>query len=407
MNEKQPTYISSFFLVFLWIFLHKFIVVVVRQHLYKAGEWTEISQHCDVSISFQLVLVFGNINELKNPLIHEQIRVLYPVADIVVASTSGEIIRDQVIDNCVVATAVSFSTTKIRSISKKVCDYSSVFQLGNELFNDLNAANPDLAGIFLVSDGHLVNGSELVDGLNKANVNNLPITGGLAGDSALFSNTLTGLNGMPNEGNVIGVGFYGKHFLIGHEQWGGWDEFGRERIITRSENNVLYEIDGQSALGLYKEYLGVYADKLPGSGLLFPLSILIENKKEKMVRTILGINEDENSMTFAGNMPVGSKVRLMKASFDKLIEGVYNASSVSVAQINNNQPQLCIVISCLGRKLILKERVVEEVEAACAQLGRDVTITGFYSNGEICPIAAGAPCELLNQTVTISSFCEL
>jgi len=381
--------------------------MLVKQHLYKAGKWQDISGHSDDSISFELVLVFGDINELKSPLIHEHIRALYPAADIVVASTSGEIIRDQVIDNCVVATAVSFSTTKTRSISKKFCDYSSVFQLGNDLFNDLNAANPDLAGIFLVSDGHLVNGSELVEGLNHANVNNLPITGGLAGDNAFFSNTLTGLNGMPDEGNVIGVGFYGKQFLIGHEHWGGWDEFSRERIITRSENNVLYEIDGQSALGLYKEYLGVYADKLPGSGLLFPLSVLIENKKGKIVRTILGINEDENSMTFAGNMPVGSKVRLMKASFDKLIEGVYNASSASVAQINNNQPQLCIVISCVGRKLILKERVVEEVEAACAQLGRDVTITGFYSNGEICPIAAGAPCELLNQTVTISSFCEL
>jgi len=379
----------------------------VNQHLYKAGEWADVLHHCDITSSFQLVLVFGDINELKSPLIHEHIRALYPAADIVVASTSGEIIRDQVIDNCVVATAVSFSKTKIRSISKKVCDYSSVFQLGNELFNDLNTVNPDLAGIFLVSDGHLVNGSELVDGLNNANVNNLPITGGLAGDNALFSKTLTGLNDMPKEGNVIGVGFYGKHFLMGHEQWGGWDEFGRERTITRSENNVLYEIDGQSALVLYKEYLGVYADKLPGSGLLFPLSILIENKKGKIVRTILGINEHENSMTFAGNMPVGSKVRLMKANFDKLIEGVHTAASASVAQINNNRPQLSIVISCVGRKLILKERVVEEVEAACAQLGTDVTITGFYSNGEICPLAAGAPCELLNQTVTISSFCEL
>jgi hypothetical protein len=194
---------------------------------------------------------------------------------------------------------------------------------------------------------------------------------------------------------------------MGHEQWGGWDEFGRERTITRSENNVLYEIDGQSALGLYKEYLGVYADKLPASGLLFPLSIRIENKSGKMVRTILGINEHENSMTFAGNMPVGSKVRLMKANFEKLIGGVYTAASASVAPFNNNRPQLCIVISCVGRKLILKQRVVEEVEAVCAQLAPDVPITGFYSNGELCPIESGSPCELLNQTLTISSFCEL
>jgi len=378
--------------------------MIVQQNLYKAGKWVEISGPSTVPNSFKLALVFGDINGVKNPFVQEYIRALYPVADIVYASTSGEIIRDQVLENTVVVTAVSFNKTKIISIQKNLNDYPTSFELGNDLFNALNTA--DLAGIFIVSDGQIVNGSELVDGLNKANVNNVPITGGLAGDYGVFSRTATGLNEMPGEGNVIGVGFYGKNFAMGHGHWAGWDEFGRERTITRSEKNVLYEIDGQSALGLYKEYLGTHAADLPGSALLFPLAVSIENKTGKLVRTILGINQDENSMTFAGNMPVGSKVRLMKASFDKLIEGVYGSTSLLVDQFKNKKPELSILMSCVGRKLILKQRVVEEVEAACAEFGPEVAVTGFYSNGEISPMIAGAECKLHNQTMTITSFCE-
>lgn len=378
--------------------------MIIQQHLYKAGKWSDVSQHSNASTSFDLVLVFGDIEELKNPLLHEHIRALYPIADIVVSSTSGEIINDQVLCNSVVVTAVSFNKTKIRSVQINLENYSTEVQLGSDLFNQLNAA--DLAGIFLVSDGQKVNGSELIEGLNNANTNKVPITGGLAGDNAFFSSTLTGLNGMPKQGNVVGIGFYGKNFLIGHGHWGGWDEFGRERTITRSEKNKIYEIDGQSALQLYKEYLGTHAENLPGSALLFPLSILINGKKVKLVRTILEVNENEGSMTFAGNMPVGSKVRLMKASFNKLIEGAYQATSTSIEQLNKNHPQLCIVMSCVGRKLIMKERVEEEVEAACTQLGPNVAVAGFYSNGEISPIVAGDSIELFNQTFTITSFCE-
>ncbi len=378
--------------------------MIVQQNLFKAGKWEETLGPSTAPNPFTLALVFGDMNEVKSPFLFKHIRALYPVADIVLASTSGEVLGDRVLENSVVVTGVAFNKTKIRSVQKNLKDYSSSFELGNDLFKALNGA--DLAGIFLVSDGQIVNGSELVDGLNRANVNNVPITGGLAGDNAVFSSSVTGLNEIPIEGNVIGVGFYGNNFMMGHGLWAGWDEFGRERTITRSEKNVLYEIDGQSALGLYKEYLGEHAQKLPGSALLFPLAISIENKTGKLVRTILSINEDQNSMTFAGNMPVGSKVRLMKANFDKLIEGIYGSTSQLLDQLTNKKPQLSILTSCVGRKLILKQRVSEEVEAACAELGPDVAVTGFYSNGEISPIIAGGFCELHNQTMTITSLCE-
>src|SRR6201999_4103252 len=96
--------------------------------------------------------------------------------------------------------------------------------------------------------------------------------------------------------------------------------------------------------------------------LLFPISINENANNKKIVRTILNIDEQKKSMTFAGNMPQGSKIRLMKANFDNLI----NASGVAAKNSLNTitDPDLSILISCIGRKLVLQERVDEEIGAA-------------------------------------------
>ena len=110
-------------------------------------------------------------------------------------------------------------------------------------------------------------------------------------------------------------------------------------------------------------------------------------------------------MTFAGNLPEGSKVRLMKANFEKLIE----ASSTAAEQSLDNHaipPQLAILISCVGRRLLLQERSYEEVQAAKKIFGNKTNITGFYSYGEISPYNQNAFCGLHNQTMTITTFTE-
>jgi len=268
-------------------------------------------------------------------------------------------------------------------------------------------AGDELNCIFIVSDGTFINGSELVDGFNEVNKKHVLLTGGLAGDAARFEKTFTGMNEVPTQGNVIAIGFYGKDMVVGHGSFGGWDEFGQERLITKSDKNVLYEIDNKNALDLYKQYLGDYVNELPGSALLFPLSIRINGSDKNLVRTILSVNEEEKSMTFAGNLPEGSTVRLMKANFDKLIEASSTAAANSFAGIKNGKPDLAILISCVGRKLILQERTDEEVESAREVLGKDTAITGFYSYGEISPFNDSTQCELHNQTMTITTFTEV
>ena len=232
------------------------------------------------------------------------------------------------------------------------------------------------------------------------------ITGGLAGDGPRFGETLVCLDGPAEPGVVAAVGFYGRHIQIGYGSVGGWEAFGPERTITRSEGNVLYEIDGRSALALYKDHLGEHAAGLPASGLLFPLNVRRNTHEIGVVRTILGTSEERQSITFAGDVPQGRHTRLMRSSFDRMIAAAAQAAYASRATLSTTAPDLAILISCIGRKLLLEQRIAEEVESVRAVFGDKAALAGFYSYGEISPFGPSGECELHNQTLTITTFSE-
>lgn len=380
--------------------------MVINQHLFVNNKWTDNKSNTAIPAhQVQLVLVFAGTNCIQNPDALAHIKELYPIADIVAASTSGEIYDHSVYDYTMVATALYFEKTCLKAISLPIIPNQSSQELGIKLFSMLQAS--ELAHVLVISDGMVVNGSELVDGFNLNNNMHIPITGGLAGDGDRFKHTFTGLNQIPSEGNVTAVGFYGTHIKIGHGSVGGWDEFGPERTITKSDKNVLFEIDGKNALSLYKEYLGDYANELPSSALLFPLSMKKAKESTAVVRTILTINESDQSMVFAGNMPENGKVRLMKANFDRLIEGSLYSAQNALKTTEQILPDFCLLISCVGRKLVLQKRAEEEIDAVREIFGDTIPFAGFYSYGEISPFSKGSHCELHNQTMTITTFTEL
>jgi len=242
-----------------------------------------------------------------------------------------------------------------------------------------------------------------VRGLSR--ILSVPVTGGLAGDGARFEKTVVGLDSPPTEGNIVGIGLYGSNLSVGYSHFGGWDPFGPERVVTKSKGNVLYELDGKSALELYKTYLGDKAKDLPGSALLFPLAMKENADSQALTRTILSI-ADDGGMVFAGEMPEGSIVQLMKANFERLID----ASSIAAEQSFSQMPkgvEYALLISCVGRKLVLGQRIEEEVEAVRGVLGPGPVMAGFYSYGEISTLAGQNKCELHNQTMTITVLKEV
>lgn len=352
----------------------------------------------------QLVFVLGAREALEVPGLTTTLSTRFPQAAIAYASTAGEIAGGQVHDDSLVITGLQFERSQVRAVSTHIRDHRDSAECGVHLMRGLPVQN--LAAVLVLSDGSMVNGSELARGLNSENPQGVPITGGLAGDAARFERTLCGLNERLEAGVVVAIGLYGEALRVGHGSHGGWDEFGQERMVTYSEGNVLFKIDGRSALSLYKEYLGPYAEELPGSALFFPLSMRVDGSDHKLVRTILSVNDEDDSMTFAGDMPYGARVRLMKANFDRLIDAATTSANSSFKALGDMRPEFALLVSCVGRKLVLQGRVEEEVEAARAVLGSDACITGFYSYGELSPFNPKAVCDLHNQTMTITTLSE-
>lgn len=367
------------------------------------GGWMQ-TKTAGISDSADLVFVFGSRTLLEDSSRYNEVKEFYPAANIIVGSTAGEIMEDLVYDDSLVVTAVDFDKTEVMVATMSIQDAADSYDAGVKMAEKLKGDN--LAHVFLLSDGLHVNGSEIVKGINSALDKDVPCTGGLAGDASNFEKTLVGLNKPPSEDQIVAVGFYGKSLEVGYGSVGGWDNFGAERLVTRSEGNVLYELDGQSALDLYKMYLGDKAAELPGSALLFPLGLKFDEDSDTIVRTVLAVDDAANSMTFAGDIPEGCYVRLMKANFDKLIEGASLAAQHSSQKGGYVGDKLALLISCVGRKLILGQRIDEEVESVQEILGEGSTIAGFYSYGEISPVVESARCELHNQTMTITTFAE-
>ena len=328
----------------------------------------------------------------------------YPTAFIFGCSTAGEIMGGEVLDGSVALTAIHFEKTILRVAFEDLQDDENASGLvGQKLAQSLHA--PDLRHVFVLSDGLNINGADLVNGLRKDLPENVSVTGGLAADGARFESTFIICKRGIIANRVAAIGFYGKDLKIGYGSKGGWDSFGMERLVTRAKNNVLYELDGAPALALYESFLGEKAKDLPQSGLLFPLSMRNEENEMPVVRTILRVNREEQSLTFAGNITEGSYVRLMKANVDRIIDGAEQSAETSRTIIPSDS-QLAILISCVGRRLVLKQLIEEEVDAVKEVLGKNVPITGFYSYGEIAPFDQFSACTLHNQTMTVTTFAE-
>jgi hypothetical protein len=349
--------------------------------------------------------VFGPRDKLSDDKCINEIRALYPKALCLGCTGAGVIYGTQVSDSMVVVTAVYFEHTALITSEAKFNNGEESFSVGESLGKKLPKEN--LAHVFVISDGLHINGSELVAGIMSQLPTNIVVTGGLAGDGTLFKKTLVFLKDKPESKTVAIVGFYGDRLKVGYGSQGGWDTYGLVRKVTRSKGNVLYELDNKPALVLYKKYLGEKAKELPSSALLFPLNMRVKKEDDPIVRTVLAINEEENSMTFAGDIHEGSYVQLMKANLHHLVDGACGAANTSYHAIRESSPDLAILISCVGRKLVLKQRIEEETEAVREVLGDHTIMTGFYSYGEISPHTPQAKCQLHNQTMTITVFSEM
>ena len=375
---------------------------IIQASKVKNQDWNYFQEK--TTLKNPLVLVFGNRFLLEDEAVIAGIRKEFPYEDIVFGSTSGEILCCNVYDESISVTAIEFEKSSFVVERENILNYDkNAGTLGEALYNKIPKEN--LKHLFVVSEGSFVNGSSLIKGLENNIDYSTSITGGMCGDDARFEKTLASYKENPKVGEVILIGFYGETLEITFSSFGGWIPFGPERIITKSEANILYEIDGKPALDLYKNYLGEKARQLPQASLLYPLNVTPEDKKEPVVRTILNINDDNQSMILAGDVPINSRVQLMMASVDGISAGAKTAAEFAMKN-RKKKPELVLLVSCIGRKLVMNQRVEEELEEVRETIGEKIPMAGFYSYGELAPFNGSRSCDLHNQTMTLTLISE-
>ncbi|MFL9844625.1 FIST signal transduction protein [Flavobacterium rhizosphaerae] len=374
---------------------------IVQAFINKNKKWFYATEK--VLLNNPLVLVFGERELLEESDTIDNIRAEFPYEHIVFGSSAGEIFGTTIIENSITVVAVEFEKTSFVVKTANILDYNKNTE---EAAAFLSSQMPQegLKHLLIISEGSFISGSNLIRGLQK-NVNTaIPITGGLCGDGSKFEKTIVSYKENPKEGEIALIGLYGESLEVSFSTYCSFIPFGPNRIITKSEGNTVYEIDGQPALDLYKKYLGEKADE-PQFTLLYPLHTIVPGKSEGVVRTILSVDNDKNAMIFADEMIQGSKVQLMMVSQDAIIEGADRAAKIAMDN-RKDKPQLVFVVSCIGRKLIMAQRVEEEVEQVAEIVGKGVALAGFYSYGEISPSSKEQLCELHNETMALTLISE-
>lgn len=358
----------------------------------------------DLDSKNTMVLVFGAPEFMEKDQPFQELKQKYSTAVIAGCSTAGEIYNDMIYDNSLIVSITKFQNTDIRLHTIPVISAEDSFDAGKQVAEGLTA--DDLQSVLVLTDGLLINGTDFAKGANSMLNEKILVTGGLAGDGGNFKKTWILVDGMPQTGYTCGIGFYGDKVKVDHGSKGGWKPFGPDRVITKSENNVLYELDGKPALELYKGYLGDMADGLPATGLRYPLLLTDEKTGKKLVRTILATDEEAQSLTFAGDIPSGNRAQLMFATLDNLIDGAEQAAGMLEIDNTIENNVLAIAISCVGRRMIMEEEPGAELEATQDLLPANTQQVGFYSYGELSPYVKNGNCDLHNQTMTLTTIYE-
>ena len=360
------------------------------------------------AIAPQLVLVFGAVERMTENGLVESLKSAFPAAELAGCTTAGEIGAGGVSDGALVVVALRFSGSRVQLAATDLADMEDSRAAGQRL--GLALAAPGLRHVLVLGQGVQINGSALIEGISEPLGTGVLLSGGLAGDGGAFGRTWTLSNQGLSQRQIVAIGFSGEELRVGNGSFHGWRPFGPVRKVTRSAGNVLFELDGQPALDIYKRYLGEYAKGLPASGLLFPFEMLGEDRGALgLIRTILGVDESAGSLVLAGNIVEDGYLRLMHASTDSLVDGAMAAAEAAHDAAPGADPgeSLVLLVSCVGRKLVMGARADEEVEAVQTVFGPKASIAGFYSNGEISPMRDLLTCHLHNQTMTVTHIAEV
>lgn len=373
----------------------------IKKLIYNDGSWSENFPK-DMDSPKTIVLIFGNDEQRVQEVIKA-----FPKSHIAGSSTFGEIYGGHVYDKTVSVSVIKFSDVKIKSVEVPFTDYAESYNTGVKVFQELN--EDKLSGILVFTKGLVFNGDQFAKGINSKNNKNVLIGGGMAGDPEVKDTWVISKQGKRTQA-VVAVGFYGDNFQMMISTESGITPLGVERTVTKSDKNILYEVNHKPALEFYREFLGDNFKDLTKSAIQYPIAVSKDYKisQAELVRTPYTINEKDQSVTFTGEVPEGLQIRLMMAGSENMVSGSEKAAQDTKTRIKKakGDPAFVLLVSCASRKMVMGEFTEEEIDMVQTVLGqKDYTISGYYAFGEIVS-AQGGTCVLQNQTINLISFYE-
>jgi hypothetical protein len=256
-------------------------------------------------------------------------------------------------------------------------------------------------GFILLSGGLHANGEDLVKGVLSAAGPDTPVFGGLAGDDEIFKETLAFTSGEYTH-NGVGVLVVDRDRIeLSGMATSGWIGIGSEKKITKASGNVVYTIDNEPALEVYKKYLNITDDDLPRIGVDYPLMLMREDGSS-VLRAVMDLDRKSKALVFAGTVPEDSTVRFSSSAGFEVIERV--KKDIDTFSQISPEADLLILFSCMARHLALGPMVDDEILAAYNQW--NVPLIGFFTYGEIGKNVNGR-CDFFNETFTLSTLKEV
>jgi hypothetical protein len=376
--------------------------------VYQPGSGWETPPDARLDSPNTLVLVFGAADSLATLAEASPLAALaraLPRSVFASAATHTIAHARQTLDEALVVCIARFDHTALRRVHVALGPATTSERAGQQLAQAL-LDTPGLSGVLVLADGMEVNGPDLVCGLTSVLPDGLPIAGGMGAAGTRLARTWSTRTDGPPQSSACVIGLYGTQLRMARSCQGGSIGFGQRRLVTRAQGNTVEEIDGLPALQLYRQYLGRYASGLPEAASHFPLTVFRQaGDLQGVIRYVLGIDSDRQTIDVAGDIPTGSLVQLSRAGRSELLEGAFHAARDLGDALPADVPVLALVVSCVGRRHVLGEQTEEELEPVATLLRPGSALAGFYSFGEISA-SPGERCDMHNMTLTLAALWE-
>lgn len=260
--------------------------------------------------------------------------------------------------------------------------------------------------ILALASGMTTDGVSVVEGIHAGVGMDIPLFGGLAGDDSAKATTYVYTTEHIYEEGIVALVFDNDKVQLEGVAVGGWQPLGKVHQVSKTNGNLILEIDNEPALDLFLRYFGnvsfgattVLADITPGQ---IPFKLFSGPEKGNM-RSILRFNEEQRALLMAGRIEEGDKFKFCPIAKLDVLHKTINAFREHSETLDN--PAGVILIQCKSRHYAFGPMLQDEVNGIY-NIWQKPTI-GFLSNGEFGPTQLGGRASFHNVTCSLVTIKE-